>query len=480
MYIISAVSTRISRRGFVAAAGLAAAAQAQTPTQPNIVFVLSDDHSFPYLGCYGNKDIRTPHFDKFAAEGMRFDNMYTGAPQCVPSRATYMTGRSPVAVRMGRFSSPLPADVKTLPEHLRAAGYFTGVCRRNFHLDGPGKAGPVAEKLLEKHGVRTWDKRVDFLDRNSGRNQTVPVINKFLDAVPSGKPFFLWANFNDPHHPWDKDAVQPGHDPAKLNLPAHLPDLPGMRGDLARYYDEISRADGEFASILAILEKRGLSKNTIVVFAGDNGMAFPHGKGSLYDPGLHVPLLIRWPGVTKAGSSTAELVSGEDVAPTLLEAAGAPIPREMSGRSFLRLLRGESYEHRKHIFGARLVHGNARFTPQTKASTFDLSRCVRSKQFKLIYNCTPQMEYQPVDSARDPGWLETIAAQKAGRLSPELSRAYFTQPRPVLELFDLSKDPSELNNLAGNPEFATAQQELLEALAEKMILDYDFLPLPLE
>jgi N-sulfoglucosamine sulfohydrolase len=152
----------------------------------------------------------------------------------------------------------------------------------------------------------------------------------------------------------------------------------------------------------------------------------------------------------------------------------------MSGRSFIRLLRGESYEHRKHIFGARLVHGNARFTPQTKASTFDLSRCVRSKRFKLIYNCTPQMEYQPVDSARDAGWVETMAAHKAGRLPAELSKAYFTQPRPVLELFDLSKDPSELNNLAGNPDHATVQQELLEVMAEKMILDFDFLPLPLE
>jgi arylsulfatase A-like enzyme len=471
------VTPRISRRGFVASLGATAAPAQSVGTRPNIVFILSDDHSYPHLGCYGY-EIRTPAFDRFAKEGMRFDNMYTAAPQCVPSRAAYMTGRSPVAVRMGRFSSPLPPEVKTLPEHLRANGYFTGVCRRNFHLDGPGNPGPVTKRIFDEHEMRTWDNRVDFLNRNAPRAQTVRIVNEFFDKVPQGKPFFLWANFNDPHYPWDSKAIPDPHIPDKLELPAHLPDLPGMRADLAKYCDEIARADDEFASILGVLEKRGLSRNTIVVFAGDNGMAFPHGKGSLYDPGLHVPMLIRWPGVVRPGSVTAELVSGEDVSPTLLEAAGFAPPKEMSGRSFLRLLKGETYEHRKYIFGARLPHGNSRFTEATKSSTFDLSRCVRSKRWKLIYNCTPQMEYQPVDSARDPGWVETVAAYKAGKLPAPLVKAYFTS-RPVIELYDLEADPSELTNLVGRPEHAVIEQELKQALQEKMILDYDFLPLPL-
>lgn len=455
-------------------------AAAQTAsTKPNIVLVLSDDHSYPYLGCYGT-DIQTPNLDRFAKEGMRFNNMYTAAPQCVPSRTAYMTGRSPVAARMGRFSSPLPPDVKTLPEHLRAAGYFTGAGRRNFHLDGPGRTNPVTTRVFEEHHMKTWDTRVDFLDRNAPRAQTVPLVNQFLDKVPQGKPFFLWLNFNDPHHPWDAKAVPDPQDPAKLKMPAQLPDLPGMRADLARYYDEITRADDEFASILGVLEKRGLSKNTLVIFAGDNGMAFPHGKGSLYDPGLHVPMLIRWPGVVKPGSVTDDLISGEDVPPTLMHAAGLSPAKEMSGRSFLGLLKGQSYEPRKYIFAARLPHGNSRFSETTKASTFDLSRCVRSRQWKLIYNCTPQMEYQPVDSARDPGWVETVAAHKAGTLPAPLEKAYFQRPRPVIELYDLQADPSELNNLAGKPEHAAVEMELKQALQEKMILDYDFLPLPLD
>jgi N-sulfoglucosamine sulfohydrolase len=472
------VNRRLTRRSFTGGA-LAAASQVRAAgARPNIVFILSDDHSAPYLGCYGNRVIKTPNFDRFAAQGMRFDRMFTAAPQCVPSRAAFMTGRTPVAVRMGRFSSPLPPDIKTMPEVLRAAGYFTGICRRSFHLDGPAQGrSPLTQSIFDKHGLRTFERRVDWLDRNSPRAQTKAKVTEFLDKVPSGKQFFLWVNFNDPHHVWDRDAIPQPHDPAKIPLPVHLPDLPGMRDDLARYHDEIARMDEEFQWVMDILDKRGLANDTLVVFAGDNGMAFPHGKGSLYDPGLNVPMLIRWPGYVKAGGSTAELVSGEDVAPTLLEAAGLQPLKEMSGRSFLKLLRGEAFEGRKYIFGQRLPHGNSTYSP--RAANFDMSRCVRSKKYKLIYNCTPHQIYGPVDSAGDEGWKQMVAAHQAGKLSPAIDKAYFTSPRPVWELFDLDKDPGELNNVAGRAEHAVLEREMKVALQEKMILDYDFLPLPL-
>lgn len=457
----------------MAAAPLAAAA-----SRPNIVLILSDDHSVPHLGCYGDKVIQTPNLDRFASEGMRFDRMFTAAPQCVPSRAAIMTGRSPVAARIARFSSPLHPGVVTLPELLRQNGYFTGICRRTFHLDGPANPPAETRRIFDEHGMRTFDSRVDWLDRNSPRAQTVSKVNEFLDKRAGAKPFFLWISFNDPHHAWDSNAIPRPHDPTRLVLPRHMPDLPGMRQDLARYYDEISRMDGEFQSVMDVLEKRGQRDNTIVLFMGDNGHAFPHGKGSLYDPGLNVPFLVRWPGQVKAGAATPQLVSGEDVAPTLLEAAGVRAPGEMSGQSFLNLLRGRPHAGRKHIYAARGVHGNSAFNEKTKASQFDLSRCVRTDRYKLIFNCTPSMEYAPVDSANDPGWRQTVEAHNSGKLPPELSRAYFTRPRPIVELFDLDQDPSELHNLAGRPELAAIERQLKLALQEKMILDYDFLPLP--
>jgi arylsulfatase A-like enzyme len=472
------MSAKFTRREMAGALASAAAMPAAEP-RPNIVVILSDDHSRSHLGCYGDPLIRTPNLDRFASEGMRFNRAFTTAPQCVPSRVSYMTGRSPVAARMGRFNSPLPPDVVTLPELLRQAGYFTGICGRNFHLDGPARPGPLMKPLFDKHKLTTFDKRVDYLDRNSGRQQIATRLNEFFDKRPPARPFFLWANFSDPHFPWDRKAIPNPHDPAKIPIPAHLPDLPGMRDDLARYYDEIARMDGDFEIVLDTVKARAGDSNTIVVFAGDNGHAFPHGKGSLYDPGFNVPFLVRWTGKIKAGSVSDNLISGEDLTPTMLTAASVPVPSFMSGRSFLGLLRGSQYEARKHVFGWRGQHGNTTYTADVKSSGFDLSRCVRSDRFKLIYNCTPFQRYGPVDSSNDAGWKETVAAHDAGKLAPELSRAYFTHPRPVFELYDLAEDPSELRNLSGRGEYAATEQELKEALFERMVLDYDFLPLPL-
>lgn len=321
--------------------------------KPNILFLLSDDHSYPYLGCYGNKDVRTPNLDRLASQGLRFDRMFVGCPQGVP-------------------------------------------------------------------------------------------------------------------------------DPTRLTLPGHLPDLPGVRSDLARYIAEVEHLDADVQSVLDVLEQRGLANNTVVVFMGDNGMALPHGKGTLTDPGIAVPLLVRWPGVVRPGAVTRTLVSGEDFAPTMLEIAGVAPLKEMSGVSYLKLLRGEAFEGRKYIFAERGPHGgDGGMKPDILASTFDLSRCIRSANFKLIYCCTPHQAVAPVDSQRDPGWQQMKTAFAEGKLAPEFVRAYFTTPRSTYELYDLEADPSELTNLAGNKKYAQVERELKEALTEKMVLDWDFLPTPL-
>lgn len=453
--------------------------------RPNILFLLSDDHSAPYVGCYGCPDVRTPNLDRLASEGMRFDRMFVSCPQCVPSRAALMTGRSPVAVRMVRFTSPLPGELPALPDLLRdQAGYFTGVGGRSYHLDGPSGVGknaaPVIDAVLKKHNLRTFTKRVDYVEK--GRFKTHGErLSAFLEAAPEGKPWFFWLGFSDPHHVWDPDASPHPEppDPAKLTLPPHLPDLPGVRGDLARYLGEVERLDRDVQTVLDVLESRGLARETLVVFMGDNGMAMPHGKGALTDPGIHVPLIVRWPGVVKAGSATDALVSGEDFAPTMLEAAGVKPHESMSGMSYLELLKGEPFEPRKHIFAERGPHGgDGGMRPEISAATFDLVRCVRSDRYKLIYNCTPHQPVGPVDSQGDPGWQEMKAAFAAGSLAPEFVRAYFTTPRPTYELYDLEEDPGELNNLAGKESHRQIERELKEALAEKMILDWDFLPLP--
>jgi arylsulfatase A-like enzyme len=455
----------------VALAPLVGAADAP----PNVLLILSDDQSAPHLGCYDNPDIHTPNIDAFAKEGMRFGRYYVGTPQCVPSRATIMTGRSAIAVQNTRFSAPLAAEYKTWLESLKEkGGYFTGVAGRTYHLDGVATV-PESKKVYDQYGLQTFTKRLDFAKTAGQREQIVAQFKEFLDAVPKGKPFALQLCFSDPHRPYTPGGVPNPHDPATLKLPAWYPDTKLVREDFAAYYDEINRFDADVGTVLAELKKRGLADGTLVAVSGDNGAAQFRGKGTLYEYGIHCPLVVRWPGTVKPGTSTADLVSGEDFAPTFLAAAGVDVPKEISGRSFLPLLKGEKYEPREYVFAQRGAHGSG--LPNNSAA-FDLGRCVVSKRHKLIYNALWRIPYHPVDFANGAMWKELVKMNADGKLSPELSKMYFSPTRPMFELYDLEADPNELKNLAGTKDSAAVEKKLKTALHEWMILQRDFVPLP--
>ena len=439
----------------------------------NVLLILSDDHSYPHVGCYGNTDIKTPNLDRFAAEGMRFDRAYVTTPQCVPSRASIFTGRSAVAINMTRFSAALPRDVKTYPEALRVAGWFTGVAGRTYHMDGAGNSAESRE-IIAKYKLASFPDRFDFVKTAGANDVSLAQFREFLDAKPAEKPFFLQLCSSDPHRPLSTSGAEK-HDPAKIKLPAHYPDTPAVRADFARYYDEIAHFDIFFGEVLADLEKRGLAANTIVAFMADNGCSQFRGKGTLFEFGIRVPLLVRWPGKVKPGSSSGELISGEDIAPTFLEAAGVAVPPEMTGKSFVKLLRGEPFEARQFVFAQRGAHGSS--LPGNSAG-FDLGRVVVTKTHKLIYNALGELPYWPVDFAGDAFWKELVAAHEAGTLEPKIDALYFAPKRPMFELYDLEKDPSEFNNLAGEMEATSHEKELKAAMQEWMILQRDFLPLP--
>jgi N-sulfoglucosamine sulfohydrolase len=446
--------------------------------RPNVLFLLSDDHSYPYLSCYGDANVRTPALDKLAAEGMKFRRFFTSAPQCVPSRAAYLSGRSPVAARITRFSSPLPRDVVTFPEVLKKeASYYVGVVGRSYHLDGSGitGAGELSSFLVDG-GYKTFKDRFDVVEHGSDE-LAIKQTAAFLEGRPKDRPFCLWVNFSDPHHAWTAPAkYRP--DPASLKLPGHVPDLPGVREQYADYCAEVNRVDETTGKVLALLDRLGLAKDTLVVFAGDNGQALPHGKGSLYDPGCNVPFLVRWPGVVAPGGDSSALLSGEDVGPTVLAAAGLKPASGMTGISFLPLLKGEVAKVRDHVFTERGPHGSAPVKVSMANSGYDLSRAVRSERYKAIYNCTPWLPYSPVDSAGGPAWQSIQELHAKGGLSAGLAATYFTTPRPVYEFYDLEKDPAELENLSGRPEVAEAERALRLEMAKKMIADFDYLPLP--
>jgi N-sulfoglucosamine sulfohydrolase len=451
---------------------------AQTVTRPNVLLVLSDDHSAAHVGAYGNADIKTSNLDVFAKEGMLFKRAYVAAPQCVPSRAALMTGRSPVAIQMTRFSAPLGEEYKTWLELLRASGYFTGVAGRTFHLDGSANQPAETKVVFDQHNLRTFERRLDYVKSGGGpiHISAITQYREFLDLLPRGKPFALQLCFSDPHRVYDKNAISEPHDPNKIKLPPHYPDTPDVRADFANYYDEIARFDGSFGQVLDELKKRGLADNTIVVFMGDNGAAQFRGKGTLYEYGVNVPLLVRWPGQVKPGSVSSDLVSGEDLAPTFLEACGLKPLKEMTGRSFLKLLRRDaSYTPRQYVFAERGAHGSGL---PNGTSPFDLGRVIIGMRYKLIYTALWQLPYQPVDFAGQPFWKELQQMHTDGKLSPLMSRLYFSPTRPMFELFDLETDPNEFNNLIGSKEQEGIERELKAKLQEWMILERDFLPLP--
>ena len=451
-------------------AGLAPALPAADPPRPNVLVVLSDDHAAAHLGCYGNPDVKSPNLDAFARSGVRFERAYVTCPQCVPSRASLMTGRSPVAIGMTRFSAPLPADVVTWPEVLRKAGYFTGVAGRTYHLDGA--ANPELNPIYQKHKLKTFPDRVDFVKTAPDGDGSLRQLGEFLDAVPAGKPFALQLCFSDPHRPYTAPKV---HDPKAVTLPKHYPDTPAVRADYAAYLDEIARLDGDIGRVLAELDTRKLADNTLVLFLGDNGAAQWRGKGTLYELGIRVPLLVRWPGVTRGGTVSGELISGEDLAPTVLEACGQKPPKEMTGRSFAALLRDQPFEGRKYVFAERGAHGQGL---PGNSSAFDLGRAVVSKTHKVVYNATYHLPYHGVDFGNSDMFKEVRELAQAKKLPDPLNALYDGRPRPMIELFDLAGDPSEFVNLAGKPEAAAVEAELRAALVEWMVLERDFLPLP--
>lgn len=473
---------RAFKRLFSAAAicFLAPLTSAAAAPPPNILIILSDDHSAPHVGCYGNKDVHTPNLDALAAQGMRFDRAYTTSPQCVPSRAAILTGRHTIDVGMTRFSAALPNDVITWPEILRKEhDYYIGLCGRSFHLAGTMLGNPNVAPHLTEADLPHFEKRYHYVKVAGGkdvddavlRNETIDQFQEFLGQVPSGKPFFLQLCWHDPHRPFTSDQLPFKHDPAKLTLPPFYPDSPEIRKDLAAYYDEVARMDGNVGNVLRILDDKKLADNTIVVFMGDNGSSQYRGKGTLNELGIHVPLIVRWPGTVKPGANSAAIISGEDLGPTFLLATGAALPTNLTGISFLPLLRGEPMpQPRTQMISERGPHASS--LPRNSAN-FDLGRVIVTDRYKLIFNVTWQLPYQPVDYNLDA--IRNV--DKAGKLDPKLKEIYLADHRPMFELYDLQTDPYEMNNLMGTAGSKKVEKDLKGRLAAWQIQHRDFVPL---
>lgn len=397
-------------------------------SRPNFILFIADDMGWEDCGVYGHPHIKTPHLDKLARQGMRFDSAFLTCSSCSPSRSSTITGRYPHNTGARQLHQPLPAEQITFVEKLKAAGYYTAQAGK-WHLGGAVK---------------------DRFDRvNEGAGKWVDV----LRDRPQDKPFFLWLAFVDPHRPYQKKTIPQPHSPADAVVPPYLPDVAETRADLAMYYDEISRLDGNLGEVLAELDRQQAAENTLVLFTSDNGRPFPRCKTTMYDSGIKTPWIVRWPARVKAGTTCNSLVSSLDIAPTLLTLAGLQPGGTFQGLNFAPLLKDPRANVRDEIFAEHNWH-----------DFDDHGRAVRTNRYKYIRNYYTDIPgTPPADAVRSPTFQAMQQLRDAGKLPPE-EMSCFTLPRPAEELYDIVSDPQELTNLAANPAHAKALSHMRERM----------------
>lgn len=412
---------------------------AQSANRPNVVLFIADDLAWEDTGAYGNPKVGTPNIDRLACEGLRFTRAFVTISSCSPSRSSLITGRYPHSADAEQLHWPLPAEQVTFVEKLKAAGYWTAAsgkwhlgaaAKSRFDLvDDPGEAGfqtdPKTGKMLaaDDSGAAGW----------------IPVMQK----RPKDKPFFLWFAALDPHRDYVENSIANPHNPADVIVPPHLPDTPEVRYELALYYDEITRLDENVGKVIAELERQSVADNTLILFISDNGRPFPGAKTTMYDFGIRTPLLARWPKGIRRGLVSDSLISSIDLAPTILQLAGATVPTTVQGKSFASVLKKPKAKIRDAIYAEKNWHDYE-----------DRVRAVRTERFKYIRNDYPDLAGTPsADAGRSPTMDAIRRLHKEGTLTPLQSRI-FQAPRPAEELYDVIADPLEINNLANNSRYA--------------------------
>ena len=397
--------------------------------QPNILWLISEDTS-PDIGCYGNPLVKTPNLNKLASQGIRFDNAFATCPVCSPSRSAFMSGmyQNYIGAHQHRTfnAQPLPEPVQVITRYFQQAGYFVS----NGAGRDPDKAGKTDWNFTHAEDVfdgTDWSQRAE------------------------GQPFFHQINFRLTHRTFERDPENP-IDPDKVDIPPYYPDHPLTRRDWADYLESLQVLDKDVGAVLQRLQDEDLLDKTIIFYFGDHGRPHVRGKQWLYEGGIRVPLIVRFPDKKKAGTTSETMVSLIDLAPTSMKLAGIKPPDHLYGHDFL----GFWSRKRQEIYAAR----------DRCDGTADRIRCVRTKRFKLIRNYYPERPYTQFNGYKKfqyPVLTLMKIMHERGELSPAAAK-FWAPTRPEFELYDLQTDPHEVNNLADNPEFAGIKKELEQKL----------------
>lgn len=414
--------------------------------RPNFIFFLTDDISYSDIGCYGNDFVQTPNIDQMAAEGLLFENAYLTTSSCSPTRCSIITGRYPHNTGAPELHTNLPDNQVMFPELLREAGYYTVLSGKN-HMGGAVK------------------RAFDTITSGGGpghEEHWVPL----LQSRPKDQPFFCWFASVDAHRDWQFDSTSVTYDPDSIEVPPMLYDGPETRRDLADFYHEVTRTDYYLGELRKELESQGIADHTYIIYCGDNGRPFPRCKVRLYNSGTKTPFVVCGPGVSKG--RTRSLISVIDIAPTFLELAGVKQHRRIQGVSFRKILEDPEASTRDYAFAEHNWHVYQGH-----------ERMVRYGYWMYIRNWFPERRVMCVESAPVfPAGKELWQAYEEDKTTPE-QEDVFKVPRPEEELYHVTEDPHQFNNLAGQEAYADTLYFLRQVMDQWVGETGDHVPDPI-
>ncbi|HYW97303.1 MAG TPA: sulfatase [Bacteroidales bacterium] len=446
---------------------------------PNIILLVSDDHGRGDLGCWGNQAVRTPNLDALASEGVRMTNAYCTSASCSASRSVILTGIYNHA--NGQYGHQHAfhhfsafSGIKSLSGILSDNGYATARAGK-YHL--------APEEVFRFDTVLSYDNRNDVEMAATCRN--------FIEKA--GEPFFLYFCSDNPHRSGEyatnlpgkpnrfgnRDEGYPGvqthvFNPDSVIVPPYLPDTPECRAELAQYYQSVDRMDQGIGKILSYVRESGKWDNTVIIYISDNGIAFPGAKTTLYDPGMHLPCIVKYPGSKNTGGASDAMITWADITPTLLDFAGilptdntipgmegkeppqhwkVPYYVKFQGHSFKDALDDEHPKRFDEIFASHTFHEITMYYPM---------KVVQNRHYKLIWNVAWQLPYpHATDLWSSPTWQSALNSGTGLYAGKKIS---VYNHRPQFELYDMQKDPDELHNLAKNQAYADTLNRLKERI----------------
>ena len=432
-------------------------AHASDADLPNIFWIIAEDASAAHIGAYGENAIQTPNIDRLGQQGILFQNAYVSSPVCSPIRSAMVTGMYPTSTGAmhhrsqndsgrGRgneenfHSYHLPDEIPFLPKLMQEAGYYT--------VMKGWQEGQLGKSDFNFIWDETYYNDHEWLERES----TKPLFAQI--QLRGGK-----NRGAEPENPADASQVL---------LPPYYPSHPVIINDWVRYLNSVMKMDEEVGEILDQIEREGITDNSIVIFITDHGVSHLRSKQYLYEEGIKIPMVMKWPGQIEPGTVRDDMVSVIDLTATILGAAGIDIPPNVQGRDLLH----ENHNKRDRFYAAS----------DRLDETLDMIRSAQTEKYKYIRNFryfAPHIKYNRY-KFRHEYTKAVLDLHEKGMLN-EIQERFFTVPRPVEELYDLEKDPFELYNLADEPGYEHVLVEFRQDLEDWMIRtgDMGLIPEPM-